>query len=549
MSDSINSTQSIDTAFLDNIEEARPQLKGKKRVKPSEIAKALLTLKGKPYSLDDRKIMRDFVMDSPAHRILVIGGRQIEKSTTIAAKMLIYSLSIPFFNAVYVAPSPEQRKIFAYQRTKAFLDGIRPEIRKHLFLNRQDEKRVFYIPFANSSSIIHYHTGTNPDKVRSVSADMLVFDEVQDHDADALGVIEHVLFHSDFRGGYELIAGTAKTIEHPTHYYWEKSTQAEFLIKCEHCGHWNIPSIKNIGPEGLVCEKCGRPIDIRNGKIVHRYSPGPDHPFLGIRFPQIISPFVVNDKYLWKMEIYSKIRRGENIEKIMNEMLALPTETIDRPLTRNDLRRVCLSQIKNSLINIEKYRKRGRFVVGIDWGTGRASYTVIVVAEVTINNRINVLYMRRFEGLEAKMDIAMPLIFEIIDFVKPELILADWGFSGGRIDDLWAKYGRERVLSTFNTNSAHRTARYNREINGLIISKTWMMDIMFRDIKKGYIIFPRWEDVSHYMLDFTNVIRNINEKTGRYNYTRNPGKSDDFAVTTAVVNVGAMIVRTNATLR
>ena len=531
------------TAFIDNLTEARPQLKDTQRLPPSELAKRILTIKGRPYSLDDRKIMKEFVMDSSAHRILVIGGRQIEKSTTVAAKMIIYSIFIPYFNAVYVAPSPEQRKLFAYQRTKAFIDDMNPKLRKALFKNHQDEKRVFFIPFANNSAIIHYHTGTRPDKVRSVSADMLVFDEVQDHDPDALEVIEHTLFHSDFKGGYELVAGTAKSVEHPTQYYWEKSTQAEYLIKCNHCGHWNVPGIKNIGPKGLICEKCGRPIDIKDGEIVHRYSPDPNHPFLGIRFPQIISPFVVYDEFLWQMEIYSKIQRGENLEKIFNEMLALPTKSIDRPITREELQRVCIDNLPNDLSNVLKYRKNGKFVIGIDWGTGRSSYTVLVVAEVTVNNRVNVLYMKRFDGLEADMSVAMPIIFETINIVRPQLILADWGFSGGRIDDLWAKYGKSRVIATYNSNTAKGTMKYNKDIHGLVVSKTWMMDEMFRDIKRGYIIFPRYQDVKFYLTDFTNVIRNVNENTNSYKYTRYPGKSDDFAVTTALVNLGAMIVR------
>ena len=530
-----------DIIFLDNLDEARPQLKGRPRTRPSDIAKAILTIKGRPYSLDDRKIMREFLMDNAAHNILIVGGRQIEKSTTMAAKMLIYAITIPYFNVVYVAPSPEQRKIFAYQRTKAFIDDMKPVVKDKLFRTTQDSKKVFFITFANNSSIFHYHTGSNPDRVRAVSADMLVFDEVQDHDPDALAVIEHVKFHSDFMG-YELVAGTAKTIEHPIQYYWEKSTQAEYLIKCNHCGHWNVPGIKNIGPDGLVCEKCGRPISIEDGEIVHRYPPSEEKPFLGIRFPQIISPFVVNNPHLWKIEIYSKIKRGENIEKIMNEMLALPTETIDQPITRDEIKKVCVSGLRNKLDNVKKY-KHGKYIVGIDWGTGRASYTVVVVAEITIGNRLNVVYMKRYEGLEANMNFAMKDIMETIDFVDPVLVFADWGFSGGRIDDLWAKYGKGRVMATYNSNSTKNKVKYNREISGLVISKTWMMDSLFRDIKKGNIVLPDYRDIEFYISDFTNVIRNINDKTGRYNYTRHPGKSDDFAVTTGVLNIGAKIAR------
>jgi phage terminase large subunit GpA-like protein len=87
--------------------------------------------------------------------------------------------------------------------------------------------------------------------------------------------------------------GTPKTLDTLMAQHWFGSSQAEWSIRCEHCGYWNVPALDQdldlmIGPKvpkwtvnkerpGVICagksrvdgKQCGQPLHTHNGMWVH----------------------------------------------------------------------------------------------------------------------------------------------------------------------------------------------------------------------------------------------------------------------------------------
>ena len=453
---------------------------------PSRLLDIFFRIKGQKWGIEEREIMRRLVMDGAFTDVYIQGGRQIEKSTHFAAKEIIFARTLPNIAILHTAPSDSQTKMFAKERIRPLLQSM-PDY-EQLFPRASDRVRVRSIYFPNTASTINIeHSGETGDRLRGFSADMLVLDEIQDMSPEAVFTLQETTSHSALSGGITLAAGTAKTTEHMTQWAWEHSTQGEFLIKCPHCGHWNIPTEKNIGENGLVCSKCGKPISIDDGKIVMR-KPIDKARFVGIRFPQIIAPHLAKDPLLWKKNVWNKYNETTDRTAILNEMLGLPAGSVNRPITKETMIALSHPQLKNEIPT-----EKRPYIITIDWGTGRQSFTVMTVVDLGTPGRYIVRYIKRYEGQEADANFYLPHMLKVIEQIKPIGIFADWGFSGGNID-LLMKRTNYPVYPMINTSSK-TPIRANKQTGFISVNKTDMLSTLFAEIKMGNVIFFNQQDM------------------------------------------------------
>lgn len=82
----------------------------------------LLNLKGKPYRLDDHFVFEPFFQLRPPGKLLYMTGRQVAKSTSLAAQGVVQSLVIAHFNTLYVLPQFELARRFSNNYVKSFID-------------------------------------------------------------------------------------------------------------------------------------------------------------------------------------------------------------------------------------------------------------------------------------------------------------------------------------------------------------------------------------------------------------------------------------------
>src|SRR5512137_2656793 len=81
----------------------------------ADIAQRLLWLDGKPFSLHDYP-MYEAVYNGRYRDTLLMCGRQVAKSTSLANFIITESIALPFFREYYVSPTKEQTLIFSNTR-------------------------------------------------------------------------------------------------------------------------------------------------------------------------------------------------------------------------------------------------------------------------------------------------------------------------------------------------------------------------------------------------------------------------------------------------
>lgn len=209
--------------------------------------------------------------------------------------------------------------------------------------------------------------------------------------------------------GFSTYTGTPKTTDTTLGLLWSLSSQAEWVIRCTHCGKLNVPNpeqdlLKMIGKKGPVCAKCGKDIFPCNGGYVHAY-PERMMIFPGYHISQTVHPLhmISMDKWndlLSKMETYPTL-------KLYNEVFGWPYDLSVIPLTLNDLMNSSHKYDGNKPEDFESVMEQYRYVaVGVDWSGGGIvsdSYTDMAVCGLRNDSDvIDVLFgARLLKGLEA----------------------------------------------------------------------------------------------------------------------------------------------------
>lgn len=128
----------------------------------------------------------------------------------------------------------------------------------------------------------------NAPQLKSIDADMIILDEVDEMDPRAPEIARKRLGHSLL--GYELDISTPTYAGHGIDGHWQLSDQREWFVRCGRCGTRQFMTIDHVVLEwdaldrpvawyGMdddtayaACEKCGAPLDrLQKGEWVARY--------------------------------------------------------------------------------------------------------------------------------------------------------------------------------------------------------------------------------------------------------------------------------------
>jgi len=373
---------------------------------------------------------------------------------------------------------------------------------------------------------------------RGIPAYLLEIDEIQDILYDNIPVIEQCTSHAPEMWRTFLYSGTPKTLDNTIEFYWSgyvkdqsMSTQGEWVVPCTHCGStvkggrgrfWNILGERNIGNNGLICERCGGSIspqhedatwaNMRNDGIFESY-----------RVSQLMVPWKPWKEILLDYERYPR-------DKFYNEVLGISYDSGLRPLTMQHIKECCNEEVLMHGDHLESYRSLAYgqpIFMGIDWGTGENSYTVITMATY-IGNMFRVFYMHRCTGQETEPDEQLELIMELITDFNVKLIGVDYG--GGHYPNnyLVRRVGPQRL------HRYHYMARCKKKVEWdprRILWKTHRTDVMsdvFNLIRRKQVQFPNWEEFKNpYAQDMCNIFGEYNEKLAMIQYGHSPDKPDD----------------------
>jgi hypothetical protein len=479
-----------------------------------QFCSCLVHLNGSQISFPDRPYLPAIYAARP-RRLVLRTSRQVEKSTFLA-NSLVYELCTRAGIRILVAtPRLEQAYFFVQSRLQPAIEQS-PTIRRHLLGSPPKKFQVKNMRFKNGSELYVRAVFRSADAARGISADILLVDEYQDVASGALAVLQETLSHSSF--GQIILVGTPKLLENQLDVVYAESTANEWTLDCPGCAAQVILDERCLGPSGVSCPKCQAQLDVRTGRWVAR---NPDSNWgEGYWINHLMAPWLNYHEILDR-------RRTYDLAQFKNEVLGLPTTLGEHVVTRSDLEACCgTAPAAQSLEDIPELM-RDRLVMGIDWGGGRTSRTVVVIGYWRPDNKFVIAHLHWFRADEDPQR----LIVEVAAICRSFRVC--WIGADGRGNGLI----NNRLLLD---NLGHRSAIY-----GLVYSDTnqqptqdgtvfmWTVDrsssigLFYSMVRKRLVEFPRIEDCGWYLDELTCELAEYDNEQRRIRYVCPENRRDD----------------------
>jgi len=425
------------------------------KVVPSIFTEAVYLIEGKPFRFTGRNYLKA-IYDTDIRLGLLKTGRQVEKSTTVSIKIANDVLLKPFVRDLYVAPRTEQVKTFSKERLSKLFRYSKESIVRRFYMGSDLTDQVYMKEFSNGSTIWMRHCYDEGDNIRGLSIDRLYMDEVQDILVDAIPVIQETQFASDY--SITWFTGTPKTFSNTIEALWQTSTKSEWVIKCSRCGCYQILGIPNITDKTLICRKCKLPINSEDIGKGFWQEMKPHQPLKGFHISQMMSPRAKMTSEDGK-GIYQKLL-GYPTAKFYNEVLGLSYENADKLITDTMLDDIMDNDATFYEYLPEKFALK-RVFMGIDWGTGDTSFTVVSIFTYNEDGKFQMIYCKKYEhGAELEVEKQLEHISLLISRYKVSLCVVDWGFGFTQIQKLKKAFGK-RVYACYYTHTQKEKIVYD----------------------------------------------------------------------------------------
>jgi hypothetical protein len=515
----------------------------------------VLQLKGNPFQIHDYGPFEPLYKVTMPRRILYKCGRQVAKTTNMAAQAVITTAATANFNTLFVAPRYEQVRRVSALFVKPFIET---SVIQHLLQDTSVDNSVLQKTFLNMASMFFSFALLDADRVRGLPCDKVNYDEVQDIDVDFVPVIHSTLDAS--RWGFEQFFGTPKTFDNTLEVLWEETSMAEWVVRCQSCNLENIPTIdhhllKMIGPLGPSCAKCGKQLDMRSGRFIHANA-SIANVEAGYHVPQLALPMHYEDpekpgarvdepsEKWWEMLRKRDGYGGFTTAKFFNEVLGESHDEGVKLITVTDLKGASVlnkNERRAALDCLGRYRL---IAMGVDWGGGGLDeISKTAVSIVGINSRTGraeCFYLKRFHIGYSHVQEAQELL-ELFQAFRCNYFAHDFGGSGDVRETVMVQAGMplemilpfvyvrasvKDMVSWTHPPSQHALRGYYS------LDKARSLVIQAQCIKTGQLLLPDYESSRDITSDYLALIEDKRERPGAadmFLITRNAKKSDDAA--------------------
>lgn len=505
----------------------------------------LLTLHGKPYSLHNHFTFEPFFKRALPKAFVAKCGRQVSKSTNIAASGVLRHAGMSYLRSLFMTPLCNQVRRLSSEYVRPF---IQQSILRDLLVDEGCTQAVFQRSFANYSTMYFSFAFLDAERIRGISCDMLNIDEVQDLDYDFIPVILECMSASSL--ALEVYTGTPKTLDNTIEALWQSSSKGEWVTRCDACNHWNMAALhadleRMIGKTTVVCARCSKPINPATG---HWYHTDPEkEQMVGYHVPQILLPmhYSVPDKWQDLLAKRDGRKAGYTQKKFLNEVLGESCDMGTNLVTITDIKKASsLSNHNNEFKTAAKLlRSCPLRVLGIDWGGGgdeEVSYTVVTLCGITPgSSRITCFYCERFP-ISVSIDVEISTIIRYFKDANMHFIAHDFGGAGGvreamliqaglpidRVHGIMYTYAPTKHVLYFHTPDKENARGY------YMLDKTRSLVLQASCVKAGMIAFPNYEqskEVTHDMLNLIEDRHEVPRSSDVLLIKRRPKSSDDFA--------------------
>lgn len=472
------------------------------------------TVKGSPFRFAHRGHLYDVYRDSHP-RLVIVAGRQVEKSETVCRKLIFHGWTRPHTTITYTAPRNEQTTRFVNDRfRKAISESV-----KGVLEGDVDPKRDAKTAIGIKNHTIFYFGSawSDGDALRGIAGDIVMFDEVQDITQTAIESIEKSVSHSEIKdpvtelNGKCIYTGTPKQ---KGSYYdrvlWGQSDQKKWNVVCESCGHNQFMSMKNIMTQNegeeterkyFGCLSCEAELDRENG---HWVATKPQNKmYSGYLFNQL------NMSWISANQIYRDFLTMDKMT-FHNEVLGEFYSGSEQPVTLEDVL-ACTDKARS----LKKYSKTPT-VMGIDYGSGGKSKTIIKIGHNETIQGVKKLVVDYAEN--CPIDNHEELVAHIMGLKERfncEKIMGDIGYGSYEAQKLYEAYGREAIACRY---VSYQSDPKKREMKGnytLQVDRTYSMDKLINMFQKHELVLPykKPEEIEFFFDHFTAIELKFTEST------------------------------------
>lgn len=483
---------------------------------PTEFAEKYLEFNGKPFSIGIYEYMRIPMNDMSRHRHFV-WARQCGKSLAFAANTLAYTSMHSNTTVTMISSAGDNVSVYESQKLGPLMQS--PKWRNGYY-DYKAKDNVKLKQLRNGSSIILRGAFSGGARVRGISGGedfgSIFIDELQHIERDTVEDAESILARS--ATSILTTAGTQSHMESAVNFYFEKSTQNEWMLRCSHCSKWSDPlGVAHIGRLGLICTNCGKSLNALTDRNRWVRASVKDAPISGYRFPLIALPGHPWKDIIYKMENWVQ-------SKFMIDVMALPIDALGKPLGRAELQASCDESYMEWLTPAEVRGRR--CVAGVDWGKNQGSTTQIFIMVEMGLGKLKLAYAKKFLGAESDPLESRRIIADLIYRYNAQVVVLDEGGQTEANKELRKHFGTRKIQSVYLSHGLKETMVFNVESGHWVASKPKTLTHTFMTIKKGGFIFPAWSKFQEFGNELLSEIVEYGED-GLPHYSNPKDQPDD----------------------
>lgn len=360
---------------------------------------SIFKMNGEPMGLKRHYQMIPMYNTVQPEHMVCMCGRQVGKSVAICTGSILRSGFVPNYNTLILQPRADQiRRLNA----TIYQPLLRSCVIQDSLITNLELSKMALKTFNNGSLVYMDHMMVSADRIRGISdASLMIADECQDIEYEYLLVANEVMSAS-LNWGFSVYTGTPKTTDTTLALLWDKSSKAEWVIRCEHCGHFNVPNpeqdlMKMLGDDGPICAHCSKSIDVSNGGYVHAF-PARAKTFPGYHVSQTVHPIHTTIPSKWS-KLMNKVHSYQPLT-LYNEVFGWPYDSATSPLSLADLQKASHDLKPTTLNEVLAVLPKYRYItVGVDWSGGSVvsdSYTSYAILGLNATSDIiDVIYGHR----------------------------------------------------------------------------------------------------------------------------------------------------------
>ena len=473
-----------------------------------------IRLDGRPFSFDGHEFLRAIYDDRAPHIVL---SKAAQIGGTTAAILRAIHTCIIGLDVMYFFPT--RSDVLDFSRAR-----VNPLVAENPFLAKlmadTDTMGVKKIGDAH----LYFRGMQSNVGMKSVPADLLVFDELDEAEPQAMAMAKERLGHSDYKRVFEL--SNPSLPDYGVDEIFQRSDQRHWTTRCAACGTWTAldqefprklgQEVKIILPRESggfyrACPNCAAELDMAAGDWVAQF---PSRSIHGYRISQLISSKVD------PAEIMEEYRTTRYPERFYNLKIGIPWADLEHRVDTATVLALCGDQPM-----VESSEER--CVMGVD--TGRGLHTVIL--ETQPDDRQRIVHLVECHSF--------PELDDLMRRFKVTRCVID-GMPETHATKEFAGRHRGQVFLCFFTESQRGEPRWDWDHRIVNVHRTDALDASRAAVREQMVVLPRRQPIveefaEHMSHDAKTLIEDEETGVKKYKYVKTGVNHYSFAFTYALM--------------